>query len=173
MSNIFFIADPHFGHQNIIEYESRPFKTVEEMDETLIKNWNNIVCKKEKIFILGDLAWGNKEKVKQYIQRLNGIKTLILGNHDREHSISWWQDMGLWEVIQYPIIYNEWYILSHEPIQLNKSHITPFCNIFGHIHSQKIYDYNSDRRGFCVSVERIEYKPIEWNEMLERMKDSD
>jgi calcineurin-like phosphoesterase family protein len=169
MSNIYFIADPHFNHSNIIEYESRPFSSVEEMDTTLIKNWNQTVCKKEKVFILGDLAWGNKEKVKEYIQQLNGIKTLILGNHDRGHSISWWQDMGLWEVVQYPIIYNEWFILSHEPIYLNQN--MPYANIFGHVHGNKNYaDYS--KQGFCVSVERIGYKPIEWNEIVERMKDS-
>lgn len=167
MSNVFFIADPHFNHKNIINYEERPFTSVEEMDETLIKNWNNTVCKKEKVFILGDLAWGNKEQVREYIQQLNGIKTLVLGNHDRSHSITWWSDMGLWEVVQYPIIYKEWFILSHEPVYLNQN--MPYANIFGHVHAHKNYvDYG--KQGFCVCVERIGYKPIEWEEIRKKME---
>lgn len=163
MCNLFFIADPHFNHSSIIKYESRPFQTVEEMDEILIKNWNDVVHKKEKIFILGDFAWGNKDQVKAYIKRLNGIKSLLLGNHDRNHSITWWSDMGFWEITQYPIIFEEWFILSHEPVQLNKSHIAPYYNIYGHMHGRE--DYAWDRRGLCVSVERINYKPIELGEI--------
>ena len=167
MSNIFFIADPHFNHKNIIDFEERPFVSVEEMDAILIKNWNNTVCKKEKVFILGDLAWGSKDKIREYIQQLNGIKTLVLGNHDRAHSITWWSDMGLWEVVQYPIIYKEWFILSHEPVYLNTS--MPYANIFGHVHAHKNYvDYS--KQGFCVCVERIGYKPIEWEEIRKKME---
>lgn len=164
MSNIFFIADTHFGHKNIINYENRPFQTVEEMDATLIQNWNRTVCKKDKIFILGDFAWGDKEQIIRYAKQLNGIKTLILGNHDRHKSVTWWQNIGFWEIVQYPIVYKEWFILSHEPVYLNQN--MPYVNIFGHVHGNKNYaDYG--KQGFCVSVERIKYKPIKWNEILD------
>lgn len=166
MTNIFFIADLHFGHKNIIDYESRPFKSVQEMDEILIKNWNNTVSKKDKVFILGDFAFANKERMRQYVQQLNGLKTLILGNHDRIRTIEWWKNVGFREVIPYPIIYRYWYILSHEPVYLDQD--MSYINIFGHVHSDKNYaDYNSQR--FCVSVERIGYKPIELNEILEKI----
>ena len=51
----FFIADPHFGHKAVIEYENRPFASVEEMDEALIDNWNNTVTKHDIVWLLGDV----------------------------------------------------------------------------------------------------------------------
>ncbi|MDP4224749.1 MAG: metallophosphoesterase [Bacteroidota bacterium] len=167
MSGVFFIADPHFGHKNIIDYESRPFKSVEEMDNSLIKNWNNTVSKTDKIFILGDFAFTGKQRVQELVSQLNGIKTLILGNHDRAHSMTWWKDVNFYEISQYPIIYREWFILSHEPVYLNQN--MPYANIFGHVHTHKNYvDYG--KQGFCACVERIGYKPISWDEIMDKMK---
>ena len=58
--NIFFTSDTHFGHTNIIKYCKRPFNSLEEHDETLIKNWNNKVGENDIIFHLGDFAFGRK-----------------------------------------------------------------------------------------------------------------
>ena len=63
--NIFITADHHFNHKNIIEYCDRPFKTVEEMNNTMIEKWNNKVGKDDLVIHLGDFALGNKEKVKE------------------------------------------------------------------------------------------------------------
>ena len=78
---IFFTSDLHFGHKNIINSCKRPFETIEEMDETLIKNWNSRVKNGDIVYIIGDLFWG-KKPAKAYIPRLNGKKILIVGNHD-------------------------------------------------------------------------------------------
>lgn len=75
----FIIADTHFGHKNIIKYCNRPFKTIEEMDETLIKNWNEVVSKEDTVLHLGDVFLCGKEKAKQIMSRLNGKKILIKG----------------------------------------------------------------------------------------------
>lgn len=53
----YFIADPHFGHVNMIRLANRPFLDVEEMDRTLIQNWNNVVRKEDEIYIIGDFSW--------------------------------------------------------------------------------------------------------------------
>lgn len=76
MSKVFFTADTHFGSERALTLSRRPFKTVEEMDETLINNWNSVVGKDDIVYHLGD--FGNYEIVK----RLNGKVTLIWGNYE-------------------------------------------------------------------------------------------
>ena len=77
----YYIADTHFGHANIIKLSNRPFTSVEEMDGTIIKNWNSRVTNSDDVYILGDFAYKGEEPVK-YLKQLNGHKHLILGNHD-------------------------------------------------------------------------------------------
>lgn len=80
-SNIFFTSDTHFDHTNIIGFCNRPFKSIEEMNETIISNWNNKVGKDDIVFHLGDFSFGNGN-AKQFIDKLNGKIILIMGNHD-------------------------------------------------------------------------------------------
>lgn len=61
---IFVTSDLHFGHKNIIQYENRPFKNIEEMDRKLIKNWNEIISENDTTYILGDFSWYKGEKTK-------------------------------------------------------------------------------------------------------------
>lgn len=161
MSNVFLISDMHFGHPNIMKYENRPFASVDEMDMAIINNWNKTVKKDDKVFILGDVSFYNKEKTKDIISKLCGYKTLIIGNHDKSRSISWWKDTGIEEIYQYPIIYNEFYVFSHEPIYLNEN--MPYANVHGHIHHLK-YD---SKQFFNVSVECINYTPIDFERIKE------
>lgn len=79
----FFIADTHFGHGNALAFDNRPFKTIEENDRALIQNWNNAVSRDDEVFILGDVSWYNATKTNQIIGSLNGIKHLVVGNHDK------------------------------------------------------------------------------------------
>jgi len=80
---IYFTADQHFGHANIIKLCSRPFSDVQEMDETLIENWNRRVTNGDTIYIIGDLFFRNMVPTEEYLMRLKGKKHLILGNHDK------------------------------------------------------------------------------------------
>lgn len=57
-------SDLHFGHKNIIKYENRPFKDIEEMDKAIIELWNKTVKKDDKIYILGDFSWYKGEKTR-------------------------------------------------------------------------------------------------------------
>lgn len=81
----FFTGDEHFGHftnpkRNIIKYCNRPFDTIEEMDKTIISNFNKVVTNKDHTIHVGDLTFKNPE---QYIRQLNGTHTFLRGNHDR------------------------------------------------------------------------------------------
>ena len=80
---IFFTSDLHLGHENCIRLCNRPFSNIEEMDETLIENWNHKVTGKDTVYILGDLIYRSQKPPEEYLRRLRGKKHLILGNHDR------------------------------------------------------------------------------------------
>lgn len=74
---VWFTADHHFGHGNIIEYCNRPFETVEEMDIELIDNWNTVVKPGDTVYHLGDFCLGNEKMAYIYFSQLNGqIKVL-------------------------------------------------------------------------------------------------
>jgi calcineurin-like phosphoesterase family protein len=165
----FFIADTHFGHDAIRAFANRPFGSLAEMNQTMIDNWNKTVLQEDEIFVLGDFAVGiDREEVKSFIEQLNGHKILILGNHDRSIPLEWWQyESGFQEVSRFPILYNEFYFLSHEPLYMNAT--MPYLNIFGHVHANDIYRDVSPH-GFCVSVERINYTPIALSEIQKRVK---
>ena len=84
-SKIFFTSDSHFFHENIMKFCHRPFKTIEEQDQTLIENWNKVVPQDGLVFHLGDFAWGGYQAWKKIIEQLNGEIILIKGNHDMKN----------------------------------------------------------------------------------------
>lgn len=77
-------SDPHYWHANVIKYCSRPYATVEEMNEALIENWNDVVAPEDIVIVLGDFAMAARA-VETILPRLKGRKKLILGNHDFPH----------------------------------------------------------------------------------------
>ena len=80
--SVFFTADTHFGHKNVIAFCNRPYADVNEMDEDLILKWNETVGVEDVIYHLGDFAFMDKIRTAATIQRLNGRKVLVMGNHD-------------------------------------------------------------------------------------------
>lgn len=83
MSKIWFISDTHFGHTNVLKYCNRPFKSIQEHDEILIKNWNSVVKPGDTIYHLGDFGFTDRDKIKKILRRLMGNKFFIRGNHDK------------------------------------------------------------------------------------------
>ena len=87
-NKVFFTADLHFGHKNIIKYCNRPFVNLEEMQDKIIREWNKVIPNDADVFILGDVAFSlSKTKIKGIFDSLNGRKHLILGNHDNLESL--------------------------------------------------------------------------------------
>ncbi len=83
---IYFSSDHHFGHQNIIKYCSRPFSSVDDMNEEMVRRWNSVVKPEDVIYYLGDFSL-LLEPVKTVAPQLRGKKILIMGNHDRCHPL--------------------------------------------------------------------------------------
>lgn len=89
----FFTADEHYGHKNVIKYEDRPFKNIEEMDKILIENNNEIVTDNDVVVHAGDFSFYNKEKTyRDIITKLKGNHIFLEGNHDR-----WLKSKQLWQ----------------------------------------------------------------------------
>ena len=87
MSNTFVYSDPHFGHQGVCKFTKsdgitplRPWDTAEEMDEAMVKLYNDVVRPKDKIYFLGDVVIARRHLAT--LSRLNGDKVLVKGNHD-------------------------------------------------------------------------------------------
>lgn len=78
---IYFTADTHFGHYNVIRFCDRPFASAEEMDEAMIQNWNDRVTGNDTVYILGDMFF-RSTNAEGILKRLKGKKRLIVGNHD-------------------------------------------------------------------------------------------
>lgn len=163
MEKIFMIADTHFGDENIIKFEGRPFKSVKEMNQTMIENWNSVVSDEDTVFVLGDFI--SDASCLPLIDNLKGHIKLILGNHD----ISFVKELkykGI-EIYEYPIVFNNFWILSHEPMYVSEN--SPYANIFGHIHNNPMY-LTVSSRSYCVSIERNGYKPICFDYIKERVR---
>ena len=164
MRKTFLISDEHYFHSNIINICERPFKDVEEMNNEIIKLHNQTVKKDNLVIHFGDFCFGNVEKIRSVLERLNGDHVICLGNHDHKSPKKYFE-AGFLEVYKYPIIMDGFYILSHQPVFLNKN--MPYVNIHGHLHDTNM-DLKLDNGVnlyYNISVEQIGYKPIDLNEI--------
>jgi len=166
--NIWFVADTHFCHANIIRYCNRPFKDANEMDEALIANWNKTVGKDDIVWHLGDFAFGAKDNVTRILPRLNGKINLVLGNHDHQ-PYHFYIDAGFHRVYDRKVIINDYVILSHAPMMFNNANC-PFFNIYGHVHDSEMFQ-TFTRTSCCACVERHGYKPISWKTIYEKYEE--
>ena len=156
---IYLISDTHFRHQNILKYANRDFQSVEEMNEHMIERWNKTISNKDTIYHLGDFAFGNKEQISEIVNRLNGRKILIKGNHDAK-SCKWYMERGFEIALDSGILLEDKYLLTHKPTNIENS---KFINIHGHLHQKTI----GSEYYFNASVELIGYKPILFDSIKE------
>lgn len=134
------------------------------MDEVLVERWNKVVGPKDKVYHLGDVAI-NRRGLK-VLERLNGIKILIKGNHDIfriEEYLEYFKDVRAYDK-------KGDYVLSHVPMH-------PDClsrfkgNIHGHLHAYNVLQNNElDKRYVCVSVEQTDFAPIAWEDAIKRFQ---
>lgn len=152
---IYFIADTHFNHENIIKYCDRPFNNVKEMNEYIISKWNAIVKENDIVYHLGDVGFGTTEILKELVSRLNGTKILLRGNHDLRRGINGWKEVGFSEVYKKKIEIRN-LILTHEPIEIIEE---GKINVFGHIHNKPLDERFDPNNHICVSCDVVDYTP--------------
>ena len=165
----YIIADTHFGHQNVIQYENRPFHDLDAMNSKLIEFWNSAVYQDDVVYVLGDFTLSRRLPIiESFVHQLAGRKVLIMGNHDTRIPKDY-IECGFEVATRKPMMVDPGVILMHEPFS-DPSFIVPgYLYFFGHVHSKRttMDDHPNCR---CVSVERIGYKPIDLDECIKEMK---
>lgn len=188
MSRILFTSDLHIGHENVILFDNRPFGTVEEMDEELIRRWNKKVHKNDTVYVLGDMIWkARRKEAVEIISSLKGKIILIKGNHDSFLKDSMSQN-ALYEVKDYDDICvpledgtNRRCILSHYFIPMYNGHRYRAIHLHGHSHFTDEADYEVDfaeqlsREGIKNEIYNVgcmywNYEPVTLDEILRHGK---
>ena len=175
--NFYFVSDTHFSHENIIKYCKRPFKDVEEHDATLIKNWNDVVPEDGIVFHLGDVAFGNPNRVNEILSQLNGTIYLIIGNHDWRRVVSehaWrFKDMTQqlnMKIGKRHIILNHYPMLAFSGAWRGEN---ATYQLLGHVHTSPYTDEGLDQARmkmlfttqYDVGVDNNQFHPISWNDV--------
>lgn len=144
MTETFFTSDTHFRHTSLLAKGERPFASVEEMDEQIIRNWNAVVGTDDLVWHLGDFAVSeDAEIVASIFGRLNGRKRLILGNHDYERpgvikpmiaALSW--DGEPRDIFETVTDDGRRLVLCHYPLRTWPGHKKGSFHFFGHAHGE-------------------------------------
>lgn len=163
---IYFYGDPHFGSENIILFDKRPFKNATEMDYELINLYNSVVSNNDEVYFTGDFGADGYEK--EILNKLNGYKYLIKGNHDAKTNQEY-RNFGFIEVYDHPIILDDFYMISHEPLYVSKQ--MPYANIFAHVHTNPMY-IKCSIRSFCTCIDRNDYKPVSFDYIKNKIAES-
>lgn len=173
MSRVFLISDNHFsdydGPDGIIAKFHRIFSNSVEMNAFMIRNWNRVVNKDDKVFSMGDFAWLKDEMIK-YASQLNGVKYFILGNHDFEGD-RWWLNEENYDNAVFPLMSvltykNRDFLLVHRP-----EDVPSWWNgwiIHGHHHWMlpKFPFIDGKTRNINVSCELVDYTPVDLDWIL-------
>lgn len=154
-----YASDLHFRHMRIIEF-GRPFKDVDDHDETIISRWNSMVMPDDKCLLLGDLAFNiGLPKV----GRLNGKKWLVMGNHEHKNVseyMPYFQDIKAYREDKDTRV-----LFSHIPV--HESQLERWAaNVHGHTHAHNL----PDARYINISMDQINYAPISHDDLMKRIK---
>lgn len=143
MSNLY-ISDLHLCHENVIKFDNRPFKSLDEMHEIILQNWNNKVNDNDTVYILGDFCMSkDKDDWIKFLSQMKGKKIIVKGNHDRivnDGNIRKYLN-GVYEFVE---VKDSGFrlILSHYPIIFHRGAYNPdIYMLYGHIHNTREYDF--------------------------------
>lgn len=130
--NVWFTADQHFRHENVVSFCNRPFSSIEEHDEHLIQAWNSRVGKGDRVYVLGDFCW--RGDATPIMNRLKGQMFLIRGNHDlrslRKHTR--WVSVRGWKEIK---VEDQHIIMCHFPLATWPGSKRGVWMLHGHVHN--------------------------------------
>lgn len=169
MPETFFTSDTHFSHANIIKYSNRPFVSADEMNETLIRNWNTVVNATDTVYHLGDFALNRRDaqhNTRNIRRRLNGNIFFIRGNHDKDieqyrDCFGWIKDVAMVQCD------NQAIFLSHYAHRVwPRSHRAAW-HLYGHSHGSLPDDPNS--LSFDCGVDCHAYQPISFDQVRRLM----
>ena len=152
----YLFSDPHFHHENMAI--RRGFSSAEEMNELIVKNWNNTVSKKDAVYLLGDITMEKKNY--EILTRLQGIIHVVLGNHDERQHVR--EMLNYVHGVSGMIDYKRTAILTHCPVHHSQLEFRYSYNIHGHVHENSI----DDERYINVCAEMINYTPVEFSKLI-------
>lgn len=168
----YFIADTHFGHENIMFLDKRPFKDTDEMWEKMKELWNKRVKDTDDVWIIGDFCFRSGEKPGYYLKQLKGKKHLIIGNHDTEllkdkDARKYFESIDHYRKIH---DHGKTIIMCHYPIAEWDGFFRGTVHIYGHIHNNKNDAYhimskydNALNAGCMING----YMPVTLEELIE------
>jgi calcineurin-like phosphoesterase family protein len=163
---VWFTSDHHFNHANIIRYCSRPFSSVEEMNERMIEEWNSRVSQADTVYVVGDFFLGLPEAGLKIAKRLSGRKVLIKGNHDRAPALylgASFASVSHRESLQ--LADGSWALLRHCPV--DACYLADHdLQIHGHVHAGP----RLDGRRLNVCVDLWDFRPVSESELIELWK---
>lgn len=166
---IYYISDTHFFHDNAIRLNNRPFKSVEEMNETMITNWNCKVDKDDTVYFLGDFAYkcNNPNEVRDLVSKLNGNIHFICGNHDK--LLKDFKFRSFFKSIkQYDEIEDNGrrVILLHYPMEDWNGKYRGSYHLYGHVHNNKEAISGHIQNRFNVGVDVNNFTPVTLDELI-------
>lgn len=171
---IYFTSDCHFNHLNILKYEpiTRPFETIEEMNEVIISNWNKKVKPEDTIYVLGDFFMGMADGVEPILDRLNGKIILIRGNHDSKSKIEIYKRKGI-EVKDFDhfAYKGRYFILCHFPneseefVRMIIQDNSEVVWLYGHVHSNAPKGFHNG--AYHIGVDTNNLTPVSIQEVWE------
>jgi len=176
---VFFTSDTHFNHNNIINLCRRPFSSVDEMNDTLIKNWNSVVKPDDTVFHLGDFAFGDASIWNSILDKLQGRIYLICGNHDHK-TLDSSNICKRFEAVSDQMMIDvdgQKILLNHYPFLTYSTSRQTVWQLFGHVHSNPyMTDADSSRlkhllpTQYDVGVDHNNYAPISFNQVKSKVE---
>ena len=171
---IYYTADLHLRHKNILHMCHRPFETLEEMHQVIQQNWNSVVSDSDDVYMIGDVCFGFNSEIAEYIRHLHGKKHLIVGNHDRKY-LENQKFRDLFDSIDnYLLIEDEGRkaVLFHYPILEWDGYFKGWYHIYGHIHNNnanfanQLLTREEFRNAFNAGIDLHDFTPQSLSQLI-------